>query len=348
MKSNSKKRCGYGLMEVIISMSIIGIISIGVYNSFILSIKHTKAGQVKQEAALEGKKVIEEIKSTDIELPVNPNQTKSIGPIMITKIGSTDVYNSKIYLDENFQPIDETLAKYTEIVTMTPTQAKTVTNSDAGEVSLDNRPQVYNANDVNWKINTGREQSNGSIKDYIYDESIDVNGNEVNKSEKEIIDSQDKIILSVYLENGQNSSSRTLKIYNYNGNKLDNLDKIASLGNNGIINISFNFSNYKKIDNSNLKDVIINFYNKTADVPNIYMEKSNAVSANINILKGKMSLYNNRAENKEEARIGTLYDIKIEVRDYLENKNYELSQDPTKIWDDKDNLFTANYKQNIG
>lgn len=348
MKYNSKKRDGYGLMEVIISMSIVGIISIGVYNSFILAIKHTKAAKVKQEAALEGKKVIEEMKSSDIELPDSPNQSKNIGPIMITKIGSTNVYNSKIYLDEKFEPIDETLAKYTEIVTMTPTQAKTVTNMDAGEVSLNNSSQVYNTNDINYRIDIGREQSNGSINDYIYDGMINGNGNEVNKSEKESIESQDKIILSVYLENGQDVTSRTLEIYNYNGDKLDALDKIASLGSDGKINISFNFSNYKKIGDSNLKEVIINFYNKTTDVPNIYMEKPNTITASINILKGKMSLYNNRAENQEEAKIGTLYDIKIEIRDYLENKNYELSQDPDKTWEDNNNLFTAYYKQNIG
>lgn len=50
------------MLEVIISMALIAIISVGVYNAYLLLIKQTKDAQVKQTAALKGKNVIEEIK----------------------------------------------------------------------------------------------------------------------------------------------------------------------------------------------------------------------------------------------------------------------------------------------
>ncbi|MDG5852946.1 prepilin-type N-terminal cleavage/methylation domain-containing protein [Clostridium beijerinckii] len=63
MKRNSKKHEGFTLIEVIISMALIAIISIGVYNAYLLLIRQTKYGQVKQRSTLIGKQIGEKIKS---------------------------------------------------------------------------------------------------------------------------------------------------------------------------------------------------------------------------------------------------------------------------------------------
>lgn len=63
MRKISKKHKGFTLLEVIISMALIGILSIGVYNAYLMLIRHTKDGEIKQETALIGKKIVEEVKS---------------------------------------------------------------------------------------------------------------------------------------------------------------------------------------------------------------------------------------------------------------------------------------------
>lgn len=63
MKKKSKMKPGFTLLETIISMAITIILLVGVHGAYMLLIRNTKDGEVKQEAAIIGKKVIEEIKS---------------------------------------------------------------------------------------------------------------------------------------------------------------------------------------------------------------------------------------------------------------------------------------------
>lgn len=63
MKKRSSKKDGFTLLEVVISMMLITILSVGVYNAYIMIIRNTKDGEVKQEAALVGKRIVEEIKA---------------------------------------------------------------------------------------------------------------------------------------------------------------------------------------------------------------------------------------------------------------------------------------------
>jgi prepilin-type N-terminal cleavage/methylation domain-containing protein len=65
MKKRSSKKDGFTLLEVVISMMLITILSVGVYNAYIMIIRNTKDGEVKQEAALVGKRIVEEIKAQD-------------------------------------------------------------------------------------------------------------------------------------------------------------------------------------------------------------------------------------------------------------------------------------------
>lgn len=73
MKSNSKKRRGFTIVEVIISMAVIAIISVGVYNGFNIMIKGTKQGQVRQTSALIGNDISEQIKAVSENKTFNTN-----------------------------------------------------------------------------------------------------------------------------------------------------------------------------------------------------------------------------------------------------------------------------------
>lgn len=75
MKKKSKKRGGFSLVEVVLSMALIAILSIGVYNAYLILIRQTKDGQVKQGAALAGKKIVEEIKAGDFQKDDDGNLT---------------------------------------------------------------------------------------------------------------------------------------------------------------------------------------------------------------------------------------------------------------------------------
>lgn len=338
MRSTSRKCDGFGLIEVMISMAIIGIISMSVYNGYILAIKQTKEGQVKQTAALEGKKVIEEIKSADtIQLPNAANGTINVNNVIsLNRQGTSDVYLR--FLDQNFDNTDEASVKYVERITIDPTGTMSDNNNNGG-ISFNNTNTTLNPNDINYKIYMSKEkQQDNSIKDFIHD-----NVNESNK--QELID-QDVITLSMYLENHYinnvtiDSSHRDITIKDIDGLTL--LSRTLPIGNNGKVNINMNFKGYKQIENSTIKPVVINLYNETTDIPNIYLEKANTVSAHVNIFRGKMNLYDNRAEDANQARIGTLYNIKVEVMDY---KKYQ--DDQRNGIDENGNLFTADYKLNI-
>ena len=184
--------------------------------------------------------------------------------------------------------------------------------------------ETTNPLNINYNVYIGEEKNNNTIEDYITDQ--------IDKTGKKYLGSDSgKIILYVYFEQNPNSEDyRIIKIKNLDGEdlliKTEKIqDKVLSK-----VNLSINFSEYKSIDNSILKDVEINVYNQTIDIPNIYMEKTSSLNAYVNPCKGEINIYDNRAEDAQKARIGTLYDIKVEIQ----NK-------------DGDIIFKGNSKQNI-
>lgn len=121
MQINSKKHGGFGLIEIIISMAVISIISVGVYNAYKILIKQTKQGQVKQTSTLLGNEISEQIKAIaeepvvmngtsidftkDIQLTTVPNSNNYIGWVHFKEDGSLVVngadyrYRAKVLLE---------------------------------------------------------------------------------------------------------------------------------------------------------------------------------------------------------------------------------------------------------
>lgn len=126
------------MLEVIISMALIAIISVGVYNAYLLLIKQTKDAQVKQTAALKGKNVIEEIKvaTKNGEFHISEGAL-NVGSINFEQSAGGSVAVYKRYLDENYNECSESLSKYVETITLNKTQAsidgKSIEVNSAGE-----------------------------------------------------------------------------------------------------------------------------------------------------------------------------------------------------------------------
>lgn len=320
MKRYLKKKSGFTLIEVVISIAILAIVSVSIYNGYLILIRQTKAAEVRQTASLEGKKITEEIRSTieDDKFEIVDGNL-NVGEIMFKDIGG--IYTR--YLDENYHEIDRSLAKYTETITLDETKANAIGSTTSGQVTyiILDKDQTETSLDINYKIYIIKEKINSIIREYIKDEY----------NEENLESHSEKIILYVYFyQNPDLEDEKIIKIKSWDGTEL--LEETKTLQDPSIskINVYINFNDYKVIDNVSLRDIEINVYNEISDVPNIYIEKDSSLNAYINPCKGEVNIYDNRAEDIQKAKIGTLYDINVEIK----NK-------------DGDILFRGNSKQNI-
>lgn len=319
MKKYLKKKNGFTLIEVVISMAIVAILSVGMYNAYLLLIKQTKDGEIKQTASLEGKKITEEIRSTieDDKFDVIDGDL-NVGKIIFKDIGG--IYTR--FLDENYHEVDRSLAKYTETITLDETKANTAGGTTPAQVTyiILDKDQTENLLNFNYKVYIIKEFTI-ITRDCIKDEN----------EEADLENDSEKIVLYVYFyQNPDLEDEKNIKIKSFDGSTLLSETKTLQDPNMSKINLYINFNDYKSIDGEPLRDVEINIYNEISDVPNIYIEKDSSLNANVNPCKGTVNIYDNRAQNLQKAKLGTLYDIKVEIKN-----------------GDGDVLFRGNSKQNI-
>lgn len=319
MKKHIKKKAGFTLIEVVISITIIAILSVGVYDAYLVLIRQTRAGEVRQNISLEGKRISEEIKST-IEndkftiVQGNPSSILRIGNRSFTDIGG--VYTR--FLDGNYLETDRSLAEFTETINL-----ETTKTDQGGEVILD-EDQTYddttNPLNINFRVFIGSEGSNGNtvyIRDEIQRENLEITSGKI-------------ILYAYFYQNPTVENEKTIKIKSDDGTELLSRTEAVKDINTSNINLCINFNEYNPKDRSPSIEVEINAYSEIDDIPNIYMEKDSNLNAEVNPCKGEINVYDNRAENAEEAEIGTLYDIEVLIRNR-----------------DGDIIFRGNSKQNI-
>lgn len=323
MKSNSKKCGGFTLIEVVICMAILSIISIGVYDGCMLIIKEIKAGQVKQTAALEGKKLIETMKANSFAVPDN---VLNIGDNIQLKKEEDEAGNIFYtrYLKEDYSVCEKAVSKYVEKLTLTPAKSYKTPQTTGQSVGLD-------TNDESHLTDNRLYISKIDSKDYM--RYWEYNSNEqyipVNDSLTVPIppsNSDAQIEMSVYFTI-VDTGYQNIEIKDWKGQHLLSIPKEDKDDKDLVIN----FSNYI---NSNgavpiNAEIELDIYNKTTDIPKIYIEKSQKLNVDVEARKGEINIYDNRAENAEEDNIGNLYDIKVEINE----KN--------------SNLFTGYCKKNI-
>ena len=331
MNNNSTKHGGFGLIEVVISMMILTIISMSVYNGYLIIIKQTKAGQVKQSAALEVKKIIEEIQAT---IPVSKTDTLTIGGITLTKQSTTGsaVFYTERYLKEDYSSSTAATTKYVEKITATPTTVKENTK----EITL-NTDKGVNSNADRIYI------SKIGVKNYIsyWTYSLGTYTPSVYNSIEIPSSSENEIELYVYLKPAADVNEETVEIKDYKGKTL--LPTTTDINKDIFKNFVINFSNYKESNGTlpSNADIEINMYNETKTIEKVCIEKQKDLNANVKVRNGGVNIYDNRSENIEQQEVGTLYDVKVEISDYMKYTNNEIKED-------KDNLFTGYSKKNIG
>lgn len=125
MKNNSKKHEGFTLIEVVICMAILSIISVALYDGFVIITKQIRAGQVKQSVALEGKNMLEKMKATDFVVPsvTTDAALKIDDQIELQKEENDDgdIFYTR-YLKKDFSVCPREVSMYVEKVTLTPTR----------------------------------------------------------------------------------------------------------------------------------------------------------------------------------------------------------------------------------
>lgn len=317
MGGNCIRKNGFTLLEVIISMAIIAIVSVGIYTGYMIMIRQTKDGQVKQAAALEGEKVAEALEAVDFTIG---GSSISAGNIAFSNDNTDYVrYLNNDYSDTEADgsKVTENTAKYIESITITPARAVTDTTSEAVKLNDTINNENLGVNKIYISKNVTESQ------DYISSYS------QVDDAIKQIfLSSGNNMELSLYLTPIDNDVlNENIEVKDYTGASLITATK--RIGDNLVIN----FADYKNSDGSLPigEDIQINVYNQTSSAANIYLEKQTALSVDLENRSGEVNLYNNRAENISKDFIGELYDIKIIITDKNTNNN----------------LFTGYYKKNI-
>lgn len=350
MKKNSRKKKGFTLIEIIISICIIAIISIGVYGAYMLIIHTIKKGEEKQTAALIGKQTIESIKGS--------TEGKSLdvasgdGDITLNQISfntnrdddNVTFLEKTLYLDGKYAVTgNQSDSIYTETITIEKALAQdSDDNSKKIDISLDSK--INNANkDDNGNLEEDVKETNvikcnlnmiknaGESQDsYIEDDKTK------DKSDAISLNYKDKISIDVYIEADGNKKKVT--VYDCKGTKL--LGPIITEGRTEAekinrLEVHLNFSKYKRAADEELKKIEVNVFNKDSTDDDNYaavlVEKTTDLDVKCETREGKITFYNNRSGADETSRLGTLYDIKVEI---IRNKDNEV-------------LFTGYSNQNL-
>jgi len=331
LKSNSKKHKGFSLIEVVVSIGILSVVSIAIYSGCMIISKQTKAAQIKQTAALEGKKIVEEMKATSFAVPSASSPSLTIGKIELQK-EDDNIYTR--YLDEDYTKCNKDVSKYEEKVTITPAKAHNTVQTTTGEsVELSTNDLSYHNKLYISKINVSETNS----EDYMgYWEDAANSEYTLEKDTSKVLipsNSTSQIQMSIYFTTATTTGYQNIEIKDYAGQKLLSITKSSTDDKD----LYINFSNY--LDSNGLvptnENIELDIYNKTTtDIPKIYIEKSKDLNVDVEARKGAINIYDNRAEDAADENVGTLYDITLEINEHT-NGSFK-------------NLFTGYYKKNIG
>jgi prepilin-type N-terminal cleavage/methylation domain-containing protein len=291
MKKRSRSRKGFSLVEMVISLAILGMIMTPIYTMLIMSKKNNIQGETKQTAALYGQEVFEEIKSEDIEEIKDSagNTTElNIGDIKISPItneGSKDFgngYKAKVTLEKN--PIDF--------------EKKTTSDNSIADIETVNFTSAFDGegNPIKIKLGNGHEEP---IRYLSTDEVLKVAINAKTIENKKIVEIKDMI----------NSYPYEIEV---NEQKKNNQ-----------INLTLNFDDYKvrstDADSTKLRGVQLSVYNQDNIPLNICLQKSADLEVDVDTKLGNVRIYDNRSDSSSKA--GQLYNVNVEVIQTINNED---------------------------
>lgn len=308
MKSNSKKHGGFSLIEIVISMAIITIISVAVYDGYMLMIKGTKQGEVKQTSTLIGNEISEQIKAVSENkifesLPdlSNIKLTDKIQLQREEKDGKVTYTSLPLYLDEDGLFVTDNY-RYRLNVRLQPKKTNNGDNisieevlSDTDNTDIQNRNiSIIKEKNENAKIVSKDKTEIGNLLNIDEDKTIEINVNKTNSNEIKI-----------------------------DGDDLGDLDyDDVNTNKKQQITIDLKYCTGK---------VAIEVTNETKIPLNLFVLNS----SNAEVINKKGILHEYR-RSEVGSKIGTLYEVNIEIFD-------DKSMDGFK---DKP-IFKTNFVQNI-
>lgn len=290
MKQNPGKSEGIALIEIIISLAVIGVIALGVNLIMIHSMGNNKGGEVEQQAAMYGQQIFEDFKSPQITKSIDGNQLK-------LSDGSSNIF---------------------QLIGNAATTGASVVYRTSSSVDLGNR---YKA-DITVKANesgigTAINKQVDTVKSYEFNVALIKNGKDI-----DIIyldDDDDEAVTSNYDE----SKTLTLLIY---AKKTDTQKEVTIKDENGKtlldktrtidaskgdlpIKLNINFEKYT-IDTSSTADpnVAIKVFNQDDEAINIVSQgKSKNLYVSLSQCgEGEFTFY-------DESISQDLYDITVNI-----------------------------------
>lgn len=288
MKSNPKKREGFTLIEVIISMAIMAIISVGVYNSYMLLISQTKNGEVKQTSTLIGKQLSEEIKSASGNKEIIPTGVAGNLSFELTDkiqfVENGEKYKYTQHFDEKGNVVDDNF-RYTAEIELKPKKTETGSTISINDVLTDDNKNIQNYDIYIIKTENGQTKA---VKD--------------KPNDSPNVEEYKKILIEV-----KNSES----------DKTDMKIGVEKLG-----DLEYEDIGKEKIQqiNMNLKycteKVTIEVTNETKIPLNLcILNKNDAEVVN------KKGILNEYYRSEAGSKIGTLYDVNVKIRDEKSENN---------------------------
>lgn len=292
MRHNSRKCGGYTLIEVIISIAIVGIISVGVYDGYMIIIKQTKGGQVKQTSTLIGNQVSEQIKEVSEKKIFTTTGSGEDLVVELTndihlkkeeKENGDTFYGSTLYFDE---------------------KGKSVSSTD----------------NYRYKVNIELKHQKLIGKDtpIVIEEVLDENTSNGDIENRNICLIQEKDQSAKVIDKDEFGSINSLTIENDKIIEIDiNANDINAIkvGVNGQEKLPYDINDTKKqqitMDLQYCTGKIIVEVNNETRIPlNLFILNGNNVEVNNN--KGILHEYR---RSEVGSKIGTLYDVNIKIFD---------------------------------
>lgn len=322
MKNISRKRGGFTLIEIIITLCIIGILSISIHAMYLSMITTTKHGEIRQKSAINAKEISESIKSlkndnfekvSDNEIKIKKFSVfkdKSISTLNLTKEGSEEEYKGTIYFDEKFN-VSKASARYKCHIDMSKVKAVYDRDRDYYQyVSLKRDGVEIDNNDMeNHDINISVEKNED-------DDKANINGKSFSNKLKAEIDKDDDNTVHMYIKDEENTVL-------YEESVSLNRSKTSC------INLNFNFDNFKEEEKDDNTEISINVYNRLSQnqnaVVHVYVEKADNAKVTVSPKNGEIYI-GNRYENDNVSNVGDLYSITVNVVDTSDNNNLFSSE----------------------
>ncbi len=242
MKKRSSKKDGFTLLEVVISMMLITILSVGVYNAYIMIIRNTKDGEVKQEAALVGKRIVEEIKAQDRNISADKDK------IMLNIAGENI---NLVKNGEDYQtPSDITIDGYHYAINIQPKKTEGSNSTEifindkdyTGDVLTVGKKSVGGSSNIDSEI-TGDKAVLLTIEN---ENSAKITVGDGSEEESNIIDNK----IALDFKNYKETANVTLEVTNETTKPL----------NLYILNSKYNISNERNVTVENKKGSLNEYY----------------------------------------------------------------------------------------